>query len=206
MSNVILVDGDGVMLDYNKAFADCYSKTYNIPLTCVFPRAYTAIKEYGINISNHGSYDQIYKDFEPLNMWRNMPALPGSVEAINSLIDKGYDVRCLTSMPPQYELDRLHNLNMVGFKINKVYAVNRKNAAKNGIKNPKLDIIKQTKALAFIDDLRKNFINCENLNTKMVWLDNEHPLEDNPNIESVDCTIDITVKSLLEFSNLFPQL
>lgn len=76
MSNLILVDGDGVLLDYNKAFADCYAKTYNVNLSKVFPGAYTAVKEYGIDVSKHSNYDQIYADFEPLQIWRNMPALP----------------------------------------------------------------------------------------------------------------------------------
>ncbi len=40
-------------------------------------------------MSKHKSYDDIYRDIEHLQMWRNMPALPGSVEAINQLVGKG---------------------------------------------------------------------------------------------------------------------
>ncbi len=50
-NNIILVDCDGVLLNYNEAFADCYSKAYSVDLQVVFPRAYTAVKEYGKLVS-----------------------------------------------------------------------------------------------------------------------------------------------------------
>lgn len=204
-NNIVLIDCDGVLLDYNKAFAECYAKAYSVDLKVVFPRAYTAVKEYGIDMTKHNSYDDIYRDIEHLQMWRNMPALSGSVEAINRLVNKGYDVRCLTSMPPKYELDRLHNLQKLGFKIDKVYAVDRKIAKSQGIDNPKLEIIKSTNAIAFIDDLMKNFTECEGVQTELYWLDNQHPLEDNPNT-GYDTSHVKRVISLHEFVEIFPQI
>lgn len=204
-SNVILVDGDGIMLDYNKGFCQVYEKAFGVKLERVFPRYYTAVKEYGINMALHGSFENLYKQFHEagVNVWTGMPELTGSVKAINSLVDKGYDVRCLTSMPPQFEQDRLLNLQTLGFKINTVYAVDRKVAKAQGIDNPKLKIIQETQALAFVDDLMKNFTDCEGVSTKLYWLDHEHPMEDNPNL-GYNTDHVIRVSSMEEFANQFP--
>lgn len=205
-NNIIMVDCDGVLLDFNKGFAQSYYKLFNKHLSVVRENAYAAVREFGLE--EYGNYKYFTKLFEKnnINIWEKLPELKNAVNPINRLIDKGYDVRCLTSMNPKYEKDRLYNLQSLGFKIDIVYPVCRSTAAQKGIRNPKLEILKALKPIAFIDDLLTNFLDCENLSTKFYLLDNEYAKGENPNELITEPLNYQVVKSLDSFVDLFPDL
>ena len=48
MKPLFLLDGDGVMLDYNMAFKEVYEKIYNVELQLVKPTSYLAVEMWGI--------------------------------------------------------------------------------------------------------------------------------------------------------------
>ncbi len=206
MSNIVMVDCDGVLLDFNKGFAESYKKVFDKELSVIRKNAFTAVRMYGLEEQGNYRYFTGLFSEKGLNFWRDLPAYDNAVKVINELVEKGYDVRCLTSMPPEFKEDRLHNLQKLGFKIDIIYPVSRDMANKKGIRNPKLAILEEHQPLAFIDDLISNFLDCNHVSTNLYLLDNDYAKGDNPNEEIKESLNYFTVKKLQDFVDLFPDL
>lgn len=174
MKPLFLIDGDGVMLDYNQAFKENYEKIYNKKLTLTNPHSYQAVEMWGVGDMSKEDYEHFKKESAKLGIWENMPALPDSLEFVKE-ISKYFTVWCLTSMPTEYEQHRLRNLQNLGFPIEKVIATSRV-----GNENPKKRFIEKLKPVYFMDDLLQNFVDLNSkLKTKLVFLDWKH--ENSPN-------------------------
>lgn len=208
-TNVIALDGDGVLFNYNKGVAHLYKEVFCKDVKVKLKGAYHAHNEYDLEAD--GDISQKFKDhfislFDKRDMWSRLPAIEGAKEAIDIMISKGYEVVCLTSMPPKFEQHRLQNAKLHDMGISKVIAVDRKTAKEKGISNPKKEYLKRYEPYAFVDDLMKNFTDLseikENRSTNLVYLDNKYP--DNPNESfSMDLVHEV-VDSLLDFANALP--
>lgn len=173
MKPLFLLDGDGVMLDYNMAFKEVYEKIYNVELQLVKPTSYLAVEMWGVGDMSKEQYAHFKEESAKLGMWENMPAMPDSLEFVQE-ISKYFTVWCLTSMPTCFEEDRLKNLQKLGFPIEKVIATSR-----IGKENPKKKFIEELNPMYFMDDLLQNFEDVEVKNTQLIFLDWKH--EDSPN-------------------------
>lgn len=176
MKPLFLIDGDGVMLDYNQAFKEHYEKIYNTSLTLKKPKSYLAVEMWGVGNMSKEDYHHFKTESEKIGIWENMPALPDSLEFVKEL-SQYFTVWCLTSMPTEYEQARLKNLQNLGFPIEKVIATSRV-----GKENPKKRFVEELKPMYFLDDLLQNFVDIHPKNkTKLIYLDWKH--EDSPNKE-----------------------
>lgn len=174
MKPLFLIDCDGVMLDYNQAFKEYYEKIYNKKLILKKPKAYHAVEMWGVGEMSKEEYAHFKKESSELGMWGNMPALPEALEFVKE-ISQYFTVWCLTSMPIEYEQERLENLQRLGFPIEKVIATSR-----IGNENPKKKFIEKLKPAYFMDDLLQNFVDLSSkLHTKLIFLDWRH--ENSPN-------------------------
>jgi hypothetical protein len=187
----IAIDADGVMLDYNIAFKDVYEKAFNTTLELVDENAFHATNMWGLKAFEKDEKETFYKVSHEYAIWKKMPAIKDAVESVNKLVDMGYEVVCVTSMPTQYEQDRLENLQQLGFNINKVIATSRVSD-----ENPKKKYIEELCPLYFVDDLLKNFddISCA---TKLVYVNRGY--SEDPNAEHNYIKYDQEVSSLKEF-------
>lgn len=209
-SNEITIDGDGVLFDYNLGVALLYKEVLCKEAKRVRPGAYHVTTEYDLSSekTTAGSFEEhLHSLFTKRNLWERLPAIEGAKEAIDIMIEKGYEVTCLTSMPTEFEKQRLANAHLHGMKVSSVKAVNRASAKALGIRNPKLHYIKTYEPYAFIDDLLKNFTDMEEIKekgkTRLVWLDNEYV--DDPNAEFDKNMVTETIKSLLAFAKSLPK-
>ena len=126
--------------------------------------------------------------------WRTMPHLPGAVEACQLLHEAGYELICVTAMPHRFADHRLENFRLHGFPIDKVIGVNY--SQKRDSHNPKKETIKNLNPLIFVDDLKRNFIDLDDLDTKLVYIDLQR--SDDP-YKDADIFHHASYPSLLEF-------
>lgn len=181
MKPLFLIDGDGVMLDYNQAFKEHYEKIYNTKLTLKNPKSYLAVEMWGVGNMSKEEYHHFKTESAKLGIWENMPALPNSLEFVNEL-SQYFTVWCLTSMPTEYEQARLKNLQRLGFPIEKVIATSR-----IGKENPKKRFVEELKPMYFLDDLLQNFVDIHAKNkTKLIYLDWKNENSPNKDYEHIN--------------------
>lgn len=208
-SNEITLDGDGVLFNYNLGVALLYKEVFCKDAKHILPGAYHVTNEYDLSSEKMtaGTFSEhMYTLFNKRKLWERLPAIEGAKEAIDIMVEKGYEVNCLTSMPVEYEKQRLNNAKLHGMKITKVKAVDRSYAKSKGISNPKLKYIQENEPYAFIDDLLKNFLDMEEVKkggkTQLIWLDNSYV--DNPNEKYDQNMVTRVITSLLEFAKALP--
>ena len=191
MKPLFLIDCDGVMLDYNQAFKEYYEKIYNKKLYLTNPKSYHAVNVWGVGKMSSEEYIYFKKEMAKNGMWENMPALPDALEFVKE-ISKYFTVWCLTSMPTEYENDRLKNLKKLGFPIERVIATSR-----IADENPKKKFVDDLQPMYFLDDLRQNFKDISHRKTKFLFLQWNH--EDSPNDKYKDVNVDYTLNHYNDF-------
>lgn len=189
---IIAIDADGVMLDYNAAFAVVFEKAFGRKLELVDAAAFHATNQWGLAAMSPEEKSAFYEAADQHGIWRSMPAFPGAVQAVQKLHDMGYEMVCVTSMPTEHGPDRLANLKALGFPIERVIATHR-----HGNENPKKAPIEELAPVFFIDDLLKNFEGIQAPGTKLVYLDRGY--SDAPNARHGAIRRDVTVSSLENF-------
>lgn len=197
MKPLFLIDCDGVMLDYNQAFKEHYEKIYNKQLALKKPKSYLATEMWGVGTMAKEDYHHFKTESANLGMWENMPALPDALEFVKE-ISQYFTVWCLTSMPTEYENERLRNLQRLGFPIEKVIATSRV-----GDENPKKKFVENLKPMYFLDDLLQNFVDIKSkTKTKLVFLDWKH--DDSPNKKYGHINPHITIHHYHDFYRSSP--
>lgn len=207
MTKYIAIDGDGVLFDYNKAAANLYESLYNEKLKEVHPKAYNFDVQYDLQQSSEPQFkSKMYSLFDKHEVWGKMPAIEGALEATRLMKEKGYTLVCLTSMPPRYQYLRHQNALSLGYPIDHVVAVDRRQSRLQGIENPKKQWILDNKPVAFIDDLLINFLDMADIkDTQLVWLDNQHCNNKNPNDIYDKNQVHTITNSLMDFAKTLPQ-
>jgi 3-deoxy-D-manno-octulosonate 8-phosphate phosphatase KdsC-like HAD superfamily phosphatase len=153
---LIALDVDGVLLDYKKGYASGWEKIFGKKLISKNPEMFHAYNEYECAFENLEQKEFFFSSFKDEH-WENMPALDGALEACNELVNMGYNLVCVTSMPIEFVSYRKKNLEKLGFPISETYAVGRdKNVP---LYNPKKEKLIELDPVAFVDDYYANFIN-----------------------------------------------
>lgn len=120
--STILVDCDGVLLNWESTFDEYVSRKYGVRM--VDSSAYYLTSRYAIDDQ---LADVMTKDFNQSEEFANLPALPGAIEAICDLYSRGAEIICVTSTVAGSltgEL-RLRNLSMhFGKAISKTHLLN----------------------------------------------------------------------------------
>ena len=193
MKNIVL-DCDGVILDYNLTWGKILSQLLNKEIKAK-KLAYHAYNVFDYELSK--TETKAFYDLFHEQGWLQMQALEGALEAINILKKKNFDVHIVTSIPQKAYLPRKTNLDNLGVLFSSLHTVGFHRDF-----NPKKEIINQINPLFFVDDLLKNFEGISK-NTSCVLID--IPGEDNPNhiYENKDSlNIHSTHNCLLDFAKL----
>lgn len=193
MKNIVL-DCDGVILDYNETWGRILSQFLKKDIP-VKKMAYHAYNVFDYHISQEET-EEFHRLFHT-HGWISMQALEGAVEAISILKEKKFEIHIVTSIPQEAHLSRQTNLKNLGMNINSLHTVGFHRHF-----NPKKDIINQINPDFFVDDLMKNFEGISsNINCVLIDI----PGEDNPNHKYKDknlLNIKSTHNSLLDFVKL----
>lgn len=190
---LIALDADGVLLDYNTTYGKIWHLHFNEILNIKEPTAYHSTTYWGVE--NPPKTDPFWDSFDE-HGWMDMAPMEGAVEACHRLVDAGYELVCVTSMPAHRMESRLTNLRNLGFPIKRVIATG---TLEDKTINPKKKTIEKLMPLYFVDDeLRKlkelpSSVNC-------VLIDPGHI--DSPNEGQDASYLFKTVETLLDFAKL----
>jgi hypothetical protein len=110
---LIVLDVDGVLLDFYQGAASILAE--------MLGRAIVRVSDKPATRHRYGLTEQEYQDMRALMRehhqgWRNLPTLPGAVEAVRMLRQSGYDVAFLTSCGQSIFDLRRQNLDHLGLK------------------------------------------------------------------------------------------
>ncbi|CAF1379081.1 unnamed protein product [Adineta steineri] len=193
---VIALDCDGVLLDYHATFGKIYEETFGKQLSVVSPNAYHVREMYGVKFTDEEDtqFEEVWRE----HAWKTMPMYDGALEACVLLHEAGYELVCVSAMPAEYVEHRLENFRLHGFPIDKVIGTGYGHSDYN--KNPKKQIIEDLHPIVFVDDLKRNFKDIQDVHTKFVFIDREY--QNTPNSNEI-IYYDVKYSSLLEFAQDF---
>ena len=146
-NRLIALDADGVLLDYNRAYAKAWERAFGEVPMLRDPEAYWAIDRWGLERLEGERLERLRASFDT-QYWSSIPAIDGAVGACQRLVDAGYDLVCVSALQPQFADARLANLREQGFPIDRVFATS---SATDG-RSPKAAALEQLRPLAFVDD------------------------------------------------------
>jgi phosphoglycolate phosphatase-like HAD superfamily hydrolase len=146
-SKTLALDADGVLLDYNQAYAALWERAFGVRPLERDPEAYWARDRFGLAPLEAAELAHFRSHFGEA-FWAAVPALPGAVAACEALVSAGYELVCVSALPPEFADTRLRNLRGHGFPIERVLATGHD----AGTRSPKADAINALAPLAFVDD------------------------------------------------------
>ena len=144
---LIALDADGVLLDYNLAYARAWEKAFGAYPREKDPNAYWAMDRWDVHRVEGEELMRFRSSFDE-NFWTHLPALPGAIEACHALKAAGHDLVCVTALPPRFGAARAENLKRLGFPVDDVIAVDNH----DGPVSPKAPMLHHLNPVAFVDD------------------------------------------------------
>jgi phosphoglycolate phosphatase-like HAD superfamily hydrolase len=143
----IALDADGVLLDYNRAYAEAWRRAFRELPKERDPNAYWAIDRWQVERLDGEPLARLRSCFDE-QFWSTVPALPGAVEACHRLREAGYRLVCVSALDSRFEKARALNLQQLGFPIERVIATG--SAAIH--RSPKAEALAALQPIAFVDD------------------------------------------------------
>ncbi|MBH9577193.1 HAD family hydrolase [Inhella proteolytica] len=146
-SRCIALDADGVLLDYNQAYAQAWQRAFGVRPEERDPSAYWAMDRWGVKRLEGEQLDRLRAAFDE-SFWSHLPAMAGAIGACQQLDTAGFELVCVSAIHPRYEAARLRNLQQLGFPIARVIATSHG----DGSRSPKAAALERLMPLAFVDD------------------------------------------------------
>lgn len=143
----IAIDADGVLLDYNSAYAQAWFKAFGECLILNNPAAYWPMERWNARWLVSNELEQFRSAFDHA-FWSTIPAVPGALEACERLADRGYTLVCVTALHEKFADARAQNLRDLGFPISRVITTGAEIAGGS----PKAQAIADLQPVAFVDD------------------------------------------------------
>ena len=192
---IILIDCDQCLLNYNQRVANIYEELFNTKPVIKDATAFKATNIYDFSVLKKAELEAFQKACSGANLWSKMPAMDGALEFVNQH-KNDFEFIVLTRMVEEFKDIRHQNLTELGFEIKDVWAVPRV-----ATENPKEKLARETGAVFFIDDLVKNFEGIHDIPTKMVFIDHKYTDGANYTVSSFKELTDTIVTPYLEDKN-----
>ncbi|WPC68009.1 HAD family hydrolase [Rhodoferax ferrireducens] len=147
---VIVLDADGVLLDYHHAYRQVWQKAFGVLPELADPQAYFPIHRWKVPMLDVAQRNHL-RECQDEVFWSTLPAIGGALDAALSLDAAGFELICVSALPLKFEAARLKNIRDLGFPIKRVYAtpVNPDNEPNRSVKAGALETILP---VAFVDD------------------------------------------------------
>jgi phosphoglycolate phosphatase-like HAD superfamily hydrolase len=110
---IIALDADGVLLDYNAAYAQVWQRAFGVFPNERDPEAYWPIDRWVVDRLQGERPDHFRRHFDEA-FWSSIPAIPGAIATIHSLRDAGYGLVCVSALDIVFESARLRNFQKLG--------------------------------------------------------------------------------------------
>lgn len=150
---IIALDCDGVLLDYNLAYASLWKKAFGEYPNELDPHAYSHFDRWDVR-HLEGKELQRLRDCMDWHFWSTIPPIEGTLSACNDLISMGYDLVCVTAIDQKHLNYRWDNLQDWDFNMKHVYATGHDTI--EGL-SPKSRVINLLKPVYFVDDFLPYF-------------------------------------------------
>ena len=156
-SNLIVLDADGVLIDYHAGYAQAWERAFGEKLQVKDPQGHHPMHYWDVpQLCAAGQAHLSEKGFNE-EAWSTMPALPGAVEACAKLQRIGFRLQCATALSPKWRDARAANLKAMGFSMDEVHAVGHSSdtatpGTPRPVGNPKLQLVTALAPLFFVDD------------------------------------------------------
>ncbi|OYU45586.1 MAG: phosphate acetyltransferase [Burkholderiales bacterium PBB4] len=191
-SPIIALDGDGVLLDYNLAYASAWERAFGVVPRERDPKAYWAMDRWEVE-ALQGTRLERFRGSLDESFWESIPAMPGALEACHALKAAGYTLVCVTALADRFGEARLRNLQSLGFPIDRVITTGNVGHGKS----PKAQALEALKPVAFVDDFLPYLLGIEaDMHLALILRDENG----SPNVGEDLHKVDSTHGSLLEFS------
>jgi hypothetical protein len=156
-SNLILLDADGVMVDYHAGYAQAWERAFGEKLQVKDPQGHHPMHYWEVPLLDATGQAHLNEKGFNEEAWSTMPALPGAVEACRELQRIGFRLQCASALSPKWRDARAANLKALGFEMEDVHAVGHSSdTAAPGTprlaSNPKLQIVTTLAPRFFVDD------------------------------------------------------
>lgn len=145
---IIALDCDGVLLDYNLAFARRWGQFTGTYPEEIDPLAYWHTERWNITRLTGERLVHWQSFLNREEFWSTLPPLPGAVSACESLRENGYQLVCVTALQDRFAAARQKNLLDHGFHITTIYTAGNE-VSQDG---PKKKILHTLNPVAFVDD------------------------------------------------------
>ena len=164
MKKIIALDGDGVLLDYHKAYQQAWHKAFGTYPNLKDALAYWPIDRWEVHKLAGTELEHFRQCFD-YDFWSTIPAIPGAKEAALKLQHDGYELVCVSALDFQFEKARLKNLQNLGFPIERVIATDNS----PGKVSPKAEALHALNPVAFVDDYLPYFFGLSaNIHTALI--------------------------------------
>lgn len=146
---LIALDCDGVLLDYNLAYATLWKRAFGEYPKELDPDAYSHFDRWDVKMVSGPDLIRLREcmDYE---FWSTMPPIEGAISACNDLVSMGYDLICVSAIQRKNQQARSDNLSNWGFPIKRVHATGPGRVYL--FENPKMNVINELKPVYFVDD------------------------------------------------------
>ena len=144
---IVAIDADGVLLDYNLAYAGAWEKAFGIYPSERDSSGYSPLDRWDVGFLDGEELAHLRKFFQE-DFWSSISAMNGAIEGCHLLVQAGYELVCVTSLPAKFSDARLKNLQNHGFPIDIVHTVDHTESGRS----PKADVLDNIKPVAFVDD------------------------------------------------------
>lgn len=149
---LIAIDADGVLLDYNLAYAHAWKRAFGHLPDEKNPNAYWAYERWDVPRLMGRDLEHFRQVFDE-SFWSEIPLLPGAKEACDLLRMQGCGLVCVTALPERFLEARRRNLEHHALPIDQVVCVNHS----VGDQSPKAAALKSLMPAAFVDDFLPYF-------------------------------------------------
>lgn len=143
----IAIDADGVLLNYNEAYAVAWQRAFGTFPDLQSSDAYWAKDRWRVEHLTDSRLEYFRSYFDE-SFWSSLPAYDGAIDACIRLKRAGHDVVCVTAMHPRFRRARERNLRNLGFPIKRVFCTE----GIDGPISPKARTLAAIAPVAFVDD------------------------------------------------------
>jgi phosphoglycolate phosphatase-like HAD superfamily hydrolase len=146
---LIALDADGVLLNYNEAYANAWARAFGQRPALKDAQGYFPHDRWDAPMLGPDGRDALRQAMQE-DFWSTMPAIDGALQACRLLADAGYELVCVSAVKQQFHAGRLANLQRLGFGIQRLYAT--PSDGKGATVSPKAAAIHELMPDAFVDD------------------------------------------------------
>jgi hypothetical protein len=144
---LIALDADGVLLDYNLAYAHAWEKAFGKFPVERDPLAYWAMDRWDVPRLEGEALEHFRNVFDG-PFWSSIPLMPGADTACKMLVENGYELVCVTALADEFHSARARNLKNQELPISEVHLVRHG----EGAVSPKAQLLFGLRPEAFVDD------------------------------------------------------